>query len=326
MDTSDEYQADIDAVNLISECQERAAGRSRSRSEERTKKADRKSVQNNREQLADRMIREAEESKARVYAAPGKDVVITNVEQSPFMHAVLVDERYMALGSHIDESMKKKIISHDYIDFARLLPRNKIAEEDNSNMMKLINKGGYAYYTPARETDQSQVSSFSKWEQAFRVFTSIYTREYPHRASELAQYSYTIQTASATFTWENVYRYDREFRLHMKEFPGRSWGIILQQAWSMFLKDKLRYDSSDVNRTPGNGKFRGGNGGNGKEGKDKCKRFNRGKCTYGLSCRYNHRCNFCHKFRHGYHICRKCLGQASTSSAGETSKKEDEKK
>ena len=33
--------------------------------------------------------------------------------------------------------------------------------------------------------------------------------------------------------------YDKEFRVHLSHFPQRSWAIILQQAWSMYLNEKL---------------------------------------------------------------------------------------
>ena len=41
-----------------------------------------------------------------------------------------------------------------------------------------------------------------------------------------------------------------------------------------------------------------------------CRRFNKGKCKFGQSCKYKHRCNVpsCGKFSHGAHICRKCQG------------------
>ena len=43
-------------------------------------------------------------------------------------------------------------------------------------------------------------------------------------------------------------------------------------------------------------------------------RFNKGKCTAGLSCKYDHRCLECGKFGHGEHICRnKKSGQQKLS-------------
>ena len=98
-----------------------------------------------------------------------------------------------------------------------------------------------------------------------------------------------------TFVWDNVYLYDKEFRIHMSHFPGRSWAIILQQAWILRLKDKIKFDSAND--------FRGTK----LKIKEPCRRFNKGKCTNGTNCKYEHHCTVsgCGKFGHGVHICRK---------------------
>ena len=40
--------------------------------------------------------------------------------------------------------------------------------------------------------------------------------------------------------------------------------------------------------------------------KELCKRFNKGRCSYGLACIFDHRCSVpkCRKFGHGAHMCR----------------------
>ena len=38
--------------------------------------------------------------------------------------------------------------------------------------------------------------------------------------------------------------YDKDFRLHMAKHPTRSWAIILQQAWSVWLKDRIKFGQS----------------------------------------------------------------------------------
>ena len=81
--------------------------------------------------------------------------------------------------------------------------------------------------------------------------------------------------------------------------PEKSGGVILQQAWTMLLKDRIHNHSNQL--------FQKGNLPRNKSKKDKepCKRFNWGKCTFGLSCKFDHRCSVpkCGKFGHGAHIC-----------------------
>ena len=75
----------------------------------------------------------------------------------------------------------------------------------------------------------------------------VYTSCHPERGTELIQYNHIIQTASGSYLWDNVYQYDREFRRHMERHPGRNWGIILQQAWTMFLKDRANSTTPSKN-------------------------------------------------------------------------------
>ena len=136
------------------------------------------------------------------------------------------------------------------------------------------------------------INNFTKWEQAFRVFCNIYTEFFPNKAKELIQYNHIINIASQSFAWDNVYKYDKDFRRHISKHPTRSWGIILQQAWTMRLKDRM-----------GDRAQRGGGADRNRARRDICWKFNLGSCTYGLSCKFDHRCALCLKFGHGVHNC-----------------------
>ena len=61
----------------------------------------------------------------------------------------------------------------------------------------------------------------------------------------------------------------------------------------MCLRDRIRLDETKKHH-----------GLNGKPRKEICRRFNKGTCTAGLSCKFDHRCEKCGKFGHGKHICR----------------------
>ena len=138
------------------------------------------------------------------------------------------------------------------------------------------------------------------------MFSHIYMPFHPNRAEELIQYNHIIHTAAQIFAWENVYRYDREFRTHMsRHHLNRSWGVILQQAWSMFLKDKIDRTGQDQRGSSGGGTRR-----------KLCSDYNSGNCTFGKKCCFDHRCSFCNKFGHGAYNCHRA---AATNKQGQHS-------
>ena len=187
-----------------------------------------------------------------------------------------VDEQYRLMGTHIDQTLKAKILNFEYVDFARLLPKDRITKEDD-HCMELISRGGSTFFVLVSDRETSGITSFSRWEQAFRIYSNILTTTFPQKSPELLQYNQVIFTAAQTYAWENIYTYDREFRWHISNFPCRSRAVILQQAWAMYLKDHI-----DKNR----GEFSSPK--NGGRKKEICRRFNKGLCKNGISCKYDH--------------------------------------
>ena len=86
---------------------------------------------------AEQLIKEAELAKEKLARIPGKGVVednmgkIDSVHDGHLLHSVIVDEEYMAIASHIDEGLRRRIILGEYIDLARLLLRDRIQGEED---------------------------------------------------------------------------------------------------------------------------------------------------------------------------------------------------
>ena len=97
------------------------------------------------------------------------------------------------------------------------------------------------------------INSLSRWEQAFCIFSNIHVRAFPHRSTELIEYNHVIHTIAGMYVWDNVYNYNKEFRIHLAKHPSHSWSVILQQAWSMKLKDHINYCNDHNSHNTGSG-------------------------------------------------------------------------
>ena len=73
------------------------------------------------DQAAD-MVKDAEATKIRMIRTPGKSPT-NRLDISAVHHSMVVDENYQLIGGHIDLQLQEKIRQGDYVDFARLLPR-----------------------------------------------------------------------------------------------------------------------------------------------------------------------------------------------------------
>ena len=183
---------------------------------------------------ADRLIREAEGAKAKIFPLPGSDFGDCRVLKS-----LMMDDQYMMVGAHVDEITHQKIVTGKYVDFSKLIPRERIETDPDNKPFQLFQKGGQTFFAPPKQG--TAITSLARWDQAFRVYANIYTARFPQRAAELIEYSHTIHTIAASYVWENVYLYDIDFRTQMSNNPDRAWSVILQYSWNMRLKDKIQY-------------------------------------------------------------------------------------
>ena len=260
------------------------------------------------------MLQHAEASKARIYQVGGKcNDSGHEFENSNLYHSLIVDEHYTLIENHVDEVTKRKIASGEYVDLAKLLPHDKVLTQQD-HRMEMINKNGHTYWIPASEKEVGSITSYGKWDQAFRVFSMIYVETHPAKAKELMQYNHMIYSASLSFVWDNVYAYDIDFRLHLSKYPERNWGIILSQAWTMRLKDRLTTQTSSSQDRSSPRDSSGPDQAQGGSHKRICWKYNQGLCTYGFRCKFDHRCGVCGKSGHGAHICRKLQGRKPTAA------------
>ena len=255
---------------------------------------------------ADAMVAEAERFKASVQPLRGE---FPGVQDLMKCLADNDDDDFFHLTCHVDEALRSKIEKGEFVDLDRLLPKTRTQiMHDDQLLQQFVNKNGSTYWGPPEK--ESRISNVRRWEQAFRVYAAIYSKANPDRASEIWQYVYVINTASASYAWENVYFYDFTFRQLMAEKPNRSWAKTYTQLWNLAMCDHLpkggpgNFQGQDKNHNNNtNSSFNSGTSGNWRD--RCCWRFNKGNKCKKWSCRYDHRCSSCGAWSHPKNTCNK---------------------
>ena len=155
------------------------------------------------------------------------------------------DDDFFHLVCHIDSALQVKIENGEYVDLDKLLPKDKSNPQayftDFERLEWVHNETG-TFLAPAKK--QNKINSFRKWEQAFRVYATIYCSKNPTRSKEIWQYITTINTAANAYVWDNVYNYDIIFHQLMQFNPQRSWAVTYNQMWNLSMKEPLQRNSN----------------------------------------------------------------------------------
>ena len=92
------------------------------------------------EARARQLVREAEQSKAKIYSTKGNHDNMFDLNKQ-YIHSAMVDEDYMVIGGYVDEATVRKITLGDYVDVGKLLPRDKILMEEDTRFEMVIRGG-----------------------------------------------------------------------------------------------------------------------------------------------------------------------------------------
>ena len=290
---------------------------------------------------AELAIIQAEKFKAKIATPPGRMCRVANVnnmfdvdgevlpnslevqeglnpmiQQSQAMGSGLTDDDFFHLTSHIDPLLKQKIERGEFVDLDKLLPKDRISalnRYSEDNRMEWVQRDDGTFLVPARK--ETRITNFRRWEQAFRMYATIYCGQNPHRAKEIWQYISVINTASSSFIWENVYSYDIVFRQLMAFNPNRSWAVTYNQMWNLSMREPIQRNhhqkgygygfnnGSSVSESNNKGK---GSGQSKSKKPRYCWGFNKGvPCKFGKSCTYIERCSYCDSGAHGVNACPK---------------------
>ena len=265
-------------------------------------------------EAAQELILEAERHKASILPNPGKDIdkaLLNHVDPNNTNH-LQDDGEYMHVTCHVDEVTKGKIRRGEFVELIKLWFRHKDFKRygQAEQKMELINKQGRTYFAPAEES--SRINGIRQWEQAFRVYATIYAQANPHRAHEIFQYINIITEAAKSYTWECIAYYDFTFRKMMADKPNRSWAKSFPELWTQSMTEPLQRNSNNDRFSNNKGK---------KDWRDYCCwRFNKSVCRHGPKCRFEHKCNYCGSKNHPVMHCPRL------SNRGNQGRDDDEKR
>ena len=253
------------------------------------------------EAVEDEII-QAERQKADLIVPKGKEVNNDDIKGAPKVDhgAVLRDGDYFDLNSCLDSVALGKIAKGGFLDIDKLYSKRKqlkSADEEHDKKYQWVQKDGESYWQEIIDRE-AKVNNFKKWEMAFRVYAQAYAAANPHRGAEIWQYVDTIQDAANNFQWENVARYDYNFRKLMELRPERCWATINTQMWTKCM----RHPFVSIGNANGS-KQQGQQGGGSKrpDGKKEsaCWKYNRNRCNRSAAdCRYKHKCSYCGSYNH----------------------------
>ena len=169
----------------------------------------------------------------------------------------LTDDDFFHLTCHIDSNLKSKIERGEFVDLDKLLSKEKEGgflfdgrnQYNNDTKLEWIHNEGGTFLVPAKRV--SRINCYRRWEQAFRIFATIYCSKNPGRSREVWQYISVINSASLAFSWDNVYNYDIVFRQLMEFNPSRSWAVTYNQMWNLSMTNPLQSVNKGRNNTSG---------------------------------------------------------------------------
>lgn len=205
-----------------------------------------------------------------------------------------LDYLHEDMSAHVDAATRQLILNGDYVELHRLLPKD-FEEANDEDGIEFTSRGGRTFFVPTGDKEGKTISSYRKWEAAFRVFEEIYLSNHQNRARQLVRYRFLIEDMASTWVWENVARYERRHRYLMQSSKNRDWSVPYDKAkselkilHSMKVTKKLTAQTGTKAR------------------REPCRNYNRGRCDYGKACKFDHKCSICGKFGHGASVVVSC--------------------
>ena len=264
---------------------------------------------------AAKLILEAEKFKASLTPPKGKDnnlFLSDNAERAAYPRVsgssgeLMEDDDFFHITCHVDPTLRAKIENGEYVELERLLVKDRFRKRGGEDRLEFFHKDWHTYLAPPER--EYKIINVHKWEQAFRAYAAIYSKANPHRAAEIWQYIYIINTAAAYYVWDNVAFYDFTFRQMMGVNPLKSWAKTYNQMWNLAMHEPLQRGQQNNFAGGYSAKFNkeGNSSGYKKNNKgSRCWKFNKNQTCNAATCNFEHKCSYCGGKSHAVIDCNK---------------------
>ena len=199
----------------------------------------------------------------------------------------------LPLSTFVKDKVKKKVWSHKYIDFSKLLDIEE-RPKGNSFALEVVND------RISKSKKSVHLPSFRMWDKCFMVFLGIHASNPDKRVdmgslvNNLLCYRQTILDLSYQhYEWA---RYDRKFRQFIENTKQPIYNYRMQD-----LAESCKHAKNWTGNSVTNKNFQQRGERNNIPGV--CHRFQNGTCTASY-CRCQHICRKCFRSNHGSSICK----------------------
>lgn len=231
-----------------------------------------------------------------------------------------------SLSWQVPQACKEAIWRHEVIDIFSLLMLGQDGLDARKAGLKEDDKKVKFQAWPEKNIEN--------WLEAFSILSSVIIEKQPEAGQGLLQNGRLIHTEALKWGGNGWLNYDREFRKKMSLCPEMSWDQKEVQLWLDHMGSRAQQGTestfkAQAGRGTGKGSFvweahgfkqtfRGGVKRGGQRGvfcrpsAGTCRLFNKGSCSWGKTCRFQHACSRCG----GPHPAVSCHSQQERTTAG----------
>ena len=126
------------------------------------------------------------------------------------------------VGGNISQKLKKKIVTHKFVDLHLLLPNHDV---DNTESYTMSMSRGKKPNVKFEKPQPKPINNYYQWSEAWETYMAVYTSYKPHQGEIRAMLTYARDLRNMARSNYNWLGYDRHFRLD-REQSHCNWAVV----------------------------------------------------------------------------------------------------